>query len=161
MPNFLEKKNVKKVKEFLKLNIEEIDLINLDTTGRTAEDAANSLNQSVGSIVKSLILKLNNNNFILCLVSGDKFISLKILSKLLKSEIYKANADEVKKITGYSIGGVPPFAHINKPFKTLIDINLKKYQNVFAAAGHPYVVFQISYDNLKLITNGEEANFTE
>ena len=90
MPNFLEKKNVKKVKEFLKLNIEEIDLINLHTTGRTAEDAANSLNQSVGSIVKSLILKLNNNNFILCLVSGDKFISLKILSKLLKSEIYKA-----------------------------------------------------------------------
>ena len=155
MSNLLEKNSVLKVKEFLKKIDDNYELIVLDETARTAEDAAKSLKKEVGAIVKSLIFKTNDNDFYLCLVSGDKYMSEKKLTSIAKKKITKANADEVKTQTGFSIGGVSPVAHISPPSHILIDENLKRFDIIYAAAGHPYVVFGITFENLCKITKGE------
>ena len=99
--DLLKRKNVIRVKEFLNKNDQNINLIVLDETARTAIDAAKSLNKEVGAIVKSLSFKDSNNNFYLCLISGDKYLSEKKLSKLISNEVIKANAEEVKEYTKY------------------------------------------------------------
>ena len=161
MNNLLEKKTVKTVGTFLKKYDHNIKLITLDETARTAIDAAKSLNTEVGSIVKSLLFKDLENNFHLCLVSGNKFVSLEKISKIYNSLTIKANADECKKFTGFSIGGVAPVAHKNSPKSILIDTNLSNYKEIFAAAGHPYVVFGISFISLCDITKGIENDITD
>jgi len=160
MKNLLEKKTVKKVEFFLKNFDNNINLITLDETARTAIDAAKSLNTEVGSIVKSLLFKDSENNFHLCLVSGDKFVSLEKISNIINSPTIKANADECKQFTGFSIGGISPVAHDNSPKSILIDTNLSKYDKIYAAAGHPHVVFGISFSVLCDITNGIEHIIT-
>ena len=115
----------------------------------------------MGSIVKSLLFKDLENNFHLCLVSGNKFVSLEKISKIYNSLTTKANADECKKFTGFSIGGVSPVAHTNSPKSILIDTNLSNYKEIFAAAGHPYVVFGISFISLCDITKGIENDITD
>jgi len=156
MSNLLERKSVLKVKNFLNNFDEKIELIVLDETARTAKDAAKSLNREVGAIVKSLLFKNTEfNEFYLCLVSGDKYISLQKISKIIGNNIVKANADECKKVTGFSIGGVSPITHLHSPSRIFIDENLNRFNMVYAAAGHPFVVFGITYDNLCLITKAE------
>ena len=161
MNELINRKAVTKVKNYLNKFDENIELIVLDETARTAIDAANSLKTEVGSIVKSLLFKDNDNNYYLCLVSGDKYVSTDKISQLVGLTIKKTTAQECKEFTGYSIGGVSPIAHDNKPKLILIDKNLSKYEKVFAAAGHPYVVFGVTYLELVKLTNGTVNNFVE
>ena len=157
MSNLLLRKPVNKVKKFLNNIGQNIDFIVLENTARTAENAANSLNKKVGAIVKSLLFKNEiKKEFYLCLVSGDKYLSLKKLSKIIGNKIIKASANECKEVTGFSIGAVSPFAHSIPPQRIFIYINLKKHNTVYAAAGHPSVVFEISYKKLLTITKSEE-----
>ncbi len=159
--NLLNRKSVIRVNSFLKKFKKNINLITLDESARTAKDAANAINTKVGTIVKSLLFKDSNNKFYLCLVSGDKYLSITKISKLIGNKITKANADECKEITGFSIGGVSPVAHTNSITKIFIDENLNRYQTVYAAAGHPYVVFGILFDDLCKITNGSIESFVD
>ena len=161
MNDLINRKAVTKVKNYLNKFDENIELIVLDETARTAIDAANSLKTEVGSIVKSLLFKDHDNNYYLCLVSGDKYVSTDKISQLVGLTIKKTTAQECKEFTGYSIGGVSPIAHDNKPKLILIDKNLSKYEKVFAAAGHPYVVFGVTYLELVKLTNGTENNIVE
>ena len=161
MNELINRKAVTKVKNYLNKFDENIELIVLDETARTAIDAANSLKTEVGSIVKSLLFKDNDNNYYLCLVSGDKYVSTEKISQLVGLTIKKTTAQECKEFTGYSIGGVSPIAHDNKPKFILIDKNLSKYEKVFAAAGHPYVVFGVTYLELVKLTNGTVNNIVE
>ena len=161
MNELINRKAVTKVKNYLNKFDENIELIVLDETARTAIDAANSLKTEVGSIVKSLLFKDNDNNYYLCLVSGDKYVSTDKISQLVGLTIKKTTAQECKEFTGYSIGGVSPIAHDNKPKLILIDKNLSKYEKVFAAAGHPYVVFGVTYLELVKLTNGSVNNIVE
>ena len=161
MNELINRKAVTKVKNYLNKFDENIELIVLDETARTAIDAANSLKTEVGSIVKSLLFKDHNNQHYLCLVSGDKYVSTDKISQLIGLAIKKATAEECKEFTGYSIGGVSPIAHDNKPKLILIDKNLSKYEKVFAAAGHPYVVFSVTYLELVKLTNGKVNNIVE
>ena len=129
----------------------------LDSSARTAIDAANSLNCEVGAIVKSLLLRANDQ-YVLCLVSGDKRCSLNKIKKILnKKDVSMASADQVKSQTGFSIGGVSPVAHLEK-VKILIDSSLSRYKNVYAAAGHPNSIFKITYQQLVKLTKGEERD---
>lgn len=154
--DLLNRKNVIRVKKFLNKYDQNYKLIVLDDTARTANDAAKSLNKKVGAIIKSLVFKnIDNDDYYLCLVSGDKYMSIEKLSLITGNNIRKANADECKEITGFSIGGVSPVAHLIPPTKTFIDINLNNYDILFAAAGHPHCVFGITFEKLCLITNGE------
>ena len=160
MENLLNKEAVKRVKEFIKKFSSKLEVIVLDTSARTAIDAANSLGCEVGAIVKSLLFKADNN-FLICLIAGDKRCSLNKLKKVLQiKDVSMANADEVKEKTGYSIGGVSPVAHTVK-LKVLVDKSLSRFSHLFAAAGHPNCVFKITYDELIKITNGSEKEITE
>ena len=159
--NLLEKKTVRTVIDYLQNFDPNLSLISLDTSARTAKDAADSLNVNVGAIVKSLLFKTHENEFYLCLVSGDKYMSEDKLATITQKTITKANANEVKKQTGFSIGGVAPVAHNSPPICIFIDENLKRFEMIYAAAGHPYVVFGISFEQICQITNGKVINFVE
>ena len=110
MENILEKESVKRVIEVLNKFDENLKVEILNSSARTAEDAALSLNCDVGAIVKSLLLR-TNNDFILCLVSGDKRCSLNKIKKITNiKDVSMADAEQVKNQTGFSIGGVSPVA---------------------------------------------------
>ena len=156
----LNKEPVKRAKEALKKFNSEIKVIELEQTARTANDAANSLNTEVGSIVKSLLFR-NEENFFLCLVSGDKRCSLNKLKKIFNSkDLSMASPDEVKDQTGYTIGGVSPVGHKNK-LEILVDESLNRFKNLYAAAGHPNCIFKISFDELLNLTNGKVKDIVE
>ena len=156
----LNKEAVKRAKEALKKFNSEIKVIELEQTARTANDAANSLNTEVGSIVKSLLFR-NEENFFLCLVSGDKRCSLNKLKKIFNSkDLSMASPDEVKDQTGYTIGGVSPVGHKNK-LEILVDESLNRFKNLYAAAGHPNCIFKINFDELLNLTNGKVKDIVE
>ena len=160
MEDLLNKGPVKKVKEFIKKFDPKLEVLVLDTTARTAQDAANSLKCEVGAIVKSLLFRAENT-FLICLIAGDKRCSLNKLKKILqKKDVSMANADEVKKNTGFSIGGVAPVAHATS-LNILIDKSLNRFPYIFAAAGHPNCVFKITYEDLIKITKGSEKEISE
>ena len=157
MENILNKESVQRVNKVLKDFDTSLEVRVLDSSARTAIDAASSLNCEVGAIVKSLLLR-TDDNFVLCLVSGDKKCSLnKIKKKIGKKDVSMANADQVKDQTGFSIGGVSPIAHLKKSI-VFIDKSLSRFENVYAAAGHPNSIFKITYSNLIKITQGVEED---
>ena len=156
----LNKEPVKRAEKCLKEFDENLSVVELENSAKTALDAANSLNCEVGAIVKSLLIKIEND-FLLCLVSGDKRCSLNKLKKISeKKNVRMASADEVKSQTGYTIGGVSPVAHINK-IQIFIDNSLSRFKDIFAAAGHPNVIFKINYEKLIQITKGDVKDITE
>ncbi len=137
-----------------------LKVITLDTSARTALEAASSLGCEVGAIIKSLLFK-TDKTFTLCLVPGDKKASLiKIKRTLNIKDAHMASAEDVKNITGFTIGGVSPIGHLNKT-DILIDNSLKRFTDLFAAAGHPNCVFKINFLNLQKITNGSISEITE
>ena len=156
----LDKEPVRRVQRLLEKFDKNLKVITLSTSARTALEAASSLGCEVGAIVKSLLFK-TENSFVLCLVSGDKKASLSKIKKLLnKKDLSMASAHDVKDITGYTIGGVSPVAHLNK-IDILIDNSLSRFINLYAAAGHPNCVFKIDFENLKKITSGSIEELTE
>ena len=160
MSELLKNEPVKRVQVALSEFNKGINIKILENSARTAEDAAKVLNCEVGAIVKSLILR-KNDLFFLCLVSGDKRCSLNKLKKSLDvKDLSMADAGKVKEITGFTIGGVSPVgSKIN--LETLIDKNLNRFQNLYAAAGHPNAIFKISFFDLQKITSGKIMDITE
>ena len=160
MNPILEKEPVKRVEKSIKEFDQNLEVICLEKTARIAEDAATALGCNVGAIVKSLLFS-TGENFVLCLVSGDKRCSLNKLKKILdEKDVSMANPDDVKRITGYTIGGVSPVGHLSK-LKIYIDTNLERFTNVFAAAGHPNCVFEIKFIQLIKLTNGQMREIAE
>ncbi len=158
--SLLDKEPVQRVEKILKDYDESQNIIFLETSARTALEAASSLGCEVGAIVKSLLFK-TENSFTLCLVAGDKRASLNRIKKALKiKDASMASAEDVKNITGYTIGGVSPIGHLKK-IEILIDKSLSRFNLLFAAAGHPNCVFKIDFTNLKKITNGVTEEITE
>ena len=158
--SLLDKEAVKRVEKVLKSFDDSLNITILDTSARTAIEAANSLNCEVGAIVKSLLFK-TEGSFLLCLVAGDKKCSLNKLKKLIsKNNISMAAPEEVKLETGFTIGGVSPVGHL-KQVEILIDNSLKRFNYLFAAAGHPNCVFKIDFKNLQKITNGTLKDLIE
>ena len=160
MNELLNKEPVKRVEESLKQFDPNLKILVLDTTARTAKDAANSLKCELGAIVKSLVFR-SENDFLICLVAGDKRCSLNKLKKILnKKDVSMANADQVKENTGFSIGGVAPSGHLKK-LNIIVDKSLNRFKYVYGAAGHPDCVFKITYDDLIKLTNGLEKELAE
>ena len=158
--SLLDKEPVQRVEKILKDFDVSQNIIVLETSARTALEAASSLGCEVGAIVKSLLFK-TENSFTLCLVAGDKRASLNRIKKALKiKDASMASAEDVKNITGYTIGGVSPIGHLKK-IEILIDKSLSRFNLLFAAAGHPNCVFKIDFTNLKKITNGVTEEITE
>ena len=160
MNSILDKEPVKRAEKILKDFDPNLNVIILEQTARTANDAATALGCNVGAIVKSLLFKIGDK-FCLCLVSGDKRCSLnKLKKKLNEKDVLMASPEEVKQVTGYTIGGVSPIGHLVK-IKIYMDKNLERFSKVFAAAGHPNAIFGISFFELKKLTNAEVDDLTE
>ena len=160
MNPILNKEPVKRAEKALKEFDKNLYIEYLEQTARTANDAATALGCKVGAIVKSLLFR-REKSFVLCLVSGDKKCSLNKLKKILgEKDVSMANADQVKEITGYTIGGVSPIGHLAK-VNILIDKNLDRFDKIFAAAGHPNCIFKINFEQLVKLTNGKIEEITE
>ena len=158
--SLLDKEPVKRAEKSLKDFDQSLEVIVLDKSARTAQDAATALDCNVGAIVKSLLFK-TNDSFLLCLVAGDKRASLNKIKKIInKKDVSMANPEDVKSQTGYTIGGVSPIGHL-KQIEIIIDNSLERFNELFAAAGHPNCVFKINFTNIQKITNGKVENITE
>ena len=147
-----------KVEKFLIENKSNIKIVHLDESARSAQEAAKSLDTSEGSIVKSLLFKVNDMGIhypVMALISGDKKGNEQqiLLSSGYKGKLSRPDAEYVKKITGFSIGGVSPLT-ISKNIPILIDDNLKRFDLLWGSAGHTHWVFPISFRDLIRLTNG-------
>ena len=158
--SLLDKEPVKRVEKFLKGFDQSLEVIVLENSARTAKDAAIALGCDVGAIVKSLLFK-TGDNFTLCLVAGDKRCSLNKLKKIKNiKDISMASPEEDKTQTGYTIGGVSPVGHLEK-IEIIIDNSLERFNELFAAAGHPNCVFKTNYNDIQKITNGKVEDIIE
>ena len=156
----LNKEPVKRVEKLLKEFDANQKVITLESPARTALEAASSLGCEAGSIVKSLLFKAEKE-YILGLIAGDKKASLYKIKKILKKkDVSMSSAEEVKNITGFTIGGVSPIGHLKK-INILIDSSLKRFNYLYAAAGHPNSVFKISFEDLNKITNSSILDIIE
>ena len=158
--NLLDKEAIKRAEKFLKDFDQSLDVVILENSARTAQDAAMALSCDVGAIVKSLLFK-TEDSFTLCLVAGDKRCSLNKLKKITdKKDVSMATPEDVKVQTGYTIGGVSPIGHLKK-IEIIIDNSLERFNELFAAAGHPNCVFKINYNDIQKITNGKVEDIVE
>ena len=149
MDGILEKAAVRRFKEAAdSLGVKgEINI--LAETARTAIDAANGLGIEVGQIASSLIFKLPSGNPLLIITSGRHRVDTDLVAKNLDiPELGRADANYVKELSGYSVGGVSPIGWITTPEITLIDQALNDYEIVWAASGHPHAVYPTSYTEL-------------
>jgi prolyl-tRNA editing enzyme YbaK/EbsC (Cys-tRNA(Pro) deacylase) len=127
------------------------DVVMLPVTGRTAADAAAALGVELGQIAKSIVFRrLSDDAAVLVVTSGDLRVDEKKVSALV-GKVGRADADFVKASTGFSIGGVSPVAHTTAPV-ILVDRELFRFGEIWAAAGHPHAVFPLSPDELVSLT---------
>jgi prolyl-tRNA editing enzyme YbaK/EbsC (Cys-tRNA(Pro) deacylase) len=157
MDGILEKAAVRRFKEAAdSLRVKgEINI--LAETARTAIDAANGLGIEVGQIASSLIFKLPSGNPLLIITSGRHRVDTDLVAKNLGlPELGRADANYVKEVSGYSVGGVSPIGWITTPEITLIDEALNDYEVVWAASGHPHAVYQTSYAELITCTGATQ-----
>lgn len=156
MDGILEKAAVKRFQEAAtKLGINgEVNI--LAETARTAIDAANGLGIEVGQIASSLIFKLPSGNSLLIITSGRHRVDTDLVAKNLGiAELGRADANYVKEVSGYSVGGVSPIGWTSQPEITLIDEALNDYPVVWAASGHPHAVYPTSFDELVKCTGAQ------
>lgn len=151
-----EQESVTRVRQALQLRGAKGQVRRLDDSARTAQQAAEALGIEVGQIASSLVF-LADGHPVLVMASGGHRVDTNKLSLILDgADISKANADEVREATGFAIGGVAPVGH-PEPLRTIVDIALSHYDEVWAAGGHPHYVFPTSYDELLRITAGQAA----
>ncbi|PGL71842.1 hypothetical protein CN925_06450 [Bacillus sp. AFS055030] len=130
-------------------------VIELPNSARTAKEAADALNCEVAQIAKSIIFRLESSNSpVLIVASGINRVNEKQIEKILNEKLGKADADFVREQTGFVIGGVSPIGHKNKVM-TFIDEDLLQYKEVWAAAGHPKAIFQLTPNELIEMTKGK------
>ena len=158
--SLLDKEPVKRAEKFLKDFDQSLEIIVLENSARTAQDAAGALDCNVGAIIKSLLFR-TGDDFTLCLVAGDKRCSLNKLKEITgKKDVSMATPEDVKTQTGYTIGGVSPIGHLKK-IEIIIDNSLERFNELFAAAGHPNCVFKINLNDIQKITSGKVKDIVE
>lgn len=132
----------------------------LDDAARTAQQAADALGVGLGQIAKSIIFRRKTDNAaVLVITSGDRRVDEKKVEALV-GRLGRADADFVKSRTGFSIGGVAPLAHA-EPAVTLVDRELLRFGEIWAAAGHPHGVFRLRPQDLVLLTDAPWADVTQ
>jgi prolyl-tRNA editing enzyme YbaK/EbsC (Cys-tRNA(Pro) deacylase) len=122
---------------------------------RTAQEAANRAGCELGQIVKSLIFKgKESGKPILVLTSGANRVDEKRISRYAGEHISRADADFVRAVTGFAIGGVPPVGHLQK-METYLDEDFLQYGTIWAAAGTPNAIFELKTEDLQKMTGGK------
>jgi len=141
-----------RVKRFLDERKIEVELAELDESTRTSQMAADALGCSVAQIAKSIVFV--NGSVAVVVISGDKRVDERKLSNLLGCKVSIADAEKVRKRTGYVIGGVPPFPH-DDGVKVYLDSSLRRYDTVWTAAGTPNSVFKVKVETLRSVLNSD------
>jgi Cys-tRNA(Pro) deacylase len=132
----------------------DLTVIENATSARTAREAADRVGVTLGQIVKSLIFKgKKSGKPILVLTSGANRVDVKRIKAYAGEKIGRADADFVREVAGYAIGGVPPIAHTQR-METYLDEDLLQYDVIWAAAGTPNAIFELTPDDLQKMTNG-------
>jgi prolyl-tRNA editing enzyme YbaK/EbsC (Cys-tRNA(Pro) deacylase) len=129
------------------------EVVELAASTRTSQEAAAAIGTTVAQIAKSLLF-LNGEAPVLVIASGVNRVSMEKLAAHLGSPATRPDADSVKRLTGFPIGGVAPVGHATRP-RVLIDRDLLQYQEIWAAAGTPHAVFRTTPGELVRITQGE------
>lgn len=149
-------KSAQKIQNELKKMGLTCKVIELPHSTRTASDAASAIGCSISQIIKSLIFKTRNTNrAILVLAAGPNKVNEKLIENQLGEPITKADADFVRQVTGFAIGGVPPIGHKTRLDLIYIDQDLMVLDEVWAAAGTPNAVFCVNSKHLPEITKGK------
>ncbi len=132
----------------------------LDGAARTAQEAADALGIALGQIAKSIIFRRKSDEAaVLVVTSGDRRVDEKKVDALV-GKTGRADADFVKARTGFSIGGVSPLGHLQAPV-TLIDRELFRFEEIWAAAGHPHAVFKLRPQDLERLTGAPVADVVQ
>ncbi len=156
MEHILERASVMRAAEAMKSLGVQGSIVALSESARTAQEAADSLGVEVGQIASSLIFKLPSGGALLIITSGRHRVDTNLVAQKLQIDsLGRVNADFVKEISGYSIGGVSPLGWISKPEIILIDEALSDYDVVWAAAGHPHAVYPTTYAELIQCTGAQ------
>ncbi|MCP1309290.1 YbaK/EbsC family protein [Paenibacillus tyrfis] len=130
-------------------------VVELPDSARTAQEAADAIGCEVAQIAKSIIFRLKpSNKPLLVVASGVNRVDEKLISSRIDDKLVKADADFVREHTGFVIGGVAPIGH-PEPILTMIDEDLFQYPTLWAAAGHPKAVFELTPDDLAAMTYGQ------
>ena len=152
--------NVARVRAYAAERGVPIEIRRFPASTRTAQDAAREIGVSVGEIVKSLVFVAGDRPLVV-LCCGDRRVSEERLREAIGvAAVRRTTADEAKRFTGYAIGGVPPFAH-ETSYETLIDQDMSRFEKVWAAAGLPDAVFEISVADLRRLANAKTAAIAE
>ena len=136
-------------------------LLEFETSTRTAADAAAAIGCTVGQIAKSLVFrKLTSDQPVLIVASGPNRVNEAKVAQVVGEAIGRADATFVRDHTGFAIGGVPPVGHA-QALTTIIDHNLRAFDEIWAAAGTPNAVFRLSFEDLVRLTGGTMADVIE
>jgi len=129
-------------------------VVELPASTRTSAEAAQAVGCQVGQIAKSLVFQgTNTHQPILVITSGANRVNEQKMAEMISEPLGKADADYVRKHTGFAIGGVPPVGHLEK-IEIFIDEDLLQYNEIWAAAGSPHAVFKLAPSDLLKMTNG-------
>jgi len=147
--------SAQKIQDILRGFGSEAKVVEFPESTRTAQEAADRVGCKIGQIVKSMIFRGKvTNKGILVLTSGANRVDEKRVGEMAQESIVRADPDFVRTLTGFAIGGVPPIGHA-QPIETYIDEDLLAYETVWAAAGTPNAVFEMSTFDLEKLTQGK------
>lgn len=150
-------KSAERVKAAIQAKGFDYPVVILPDSARTAVLAAQALGCEVAQIAKSLIFKTKDTGRpVLVIASGSNRVDEKRVAALVGEKLGKADAEFVRSVTGFAIGGVPPVGHV-QPLLTLIDEDLLQYEVIWAAAGVPEGVFPFPPSDLLPLTGGQLA----
>ncbi|HEX2754758.1 MAG TPA: YbaK/EbsC family protein [Candidatus Limnocylindrales bacterium] len=165
MPETIEPAGIQKVRDAAARKGVDLDIRVFDESTHTAADAAATVEAEIGQIVKSLVFVAPAEDGslepIICLVSGPNRVDLARLAAVTgERDIRRATAREAQELTGFVIGGIPPFGH-TRSVRTVMDPDLGRFQVVWAAAGTATAVFPVPPGTLRILANAMVAPFTE
>lgn len=146
------KKSIDRVAEAAETLGLDVTILTMPDSTRTAQDAAQACDCAVGQIVKSLIFeRTDTHDLVLLLIAGDRQADLQAATTVIGAPIARADAKQVRTVTGFAIGGVSPIGHLT-PVQTFMDPALLDHPVVWAAAGSPNTVFSIDPARLQAAT---------
>ncbi len=152
--------SAQRVQDVLRAKGYSLTVIEFTESTRTAQEAAARVGVEVGQIVKSLIFRTaESGRPILVLTSGANRVNEQKLASYVGEPVVRADAEFVRAVTGFAIGGVPPVGHL-QAMETYIDRHLLQYEKIWAAAGTPNAIFELTPHDLQAMTGGKVVDVT-
>lgn len=132
-------------------------ILELSESTRTATEAASAIGCELAQIAKSLVFRSPSGSPVLVIASGSHRVDESRLAEAVGEPVERASAEFVRSVTGYAIGGVPPAGHETQLPLVLVDADLFKYDEIWAAAGTPHAVMRLTPDELLRLSGGRVA----